>query len=135
MLLSLCACGGNGSSAGDDDEQAQLDQYSDRPKTVTLCYYEGGYGIDWLRAVAADYMENVNTEVYISFKASTDNEVTREKISAQTGTYDFYYIEVDMFNRTDVLEDLTGWLDTEVPGEAGVKVRDKIDQKWIDYYT
>ena len=134
MLLSLCACAGDGSSDGDDGEQAQLDQYSDRPNTVTLCYYEGGYGIDWLRAVAADYMENVNTEVYISFKASTDNEVTREKISAQTGTYDFYYIEVDMFNRTDVLEDLTGWLDTEVPGEAGVKVRDKIDQKWIDYY-
>ena len=71
MLLSLCACGGEGSSAAGDDEQAQLDKYSDRPKTVTLCYYEGGYGIDWLRAVAADYMENVNTEVYISISSQS----------------------------------------------------------------
>ena len=89
MLLSLCACGGGGGSEADDGGQAQDDKYADRPNTVTLCYYEGGYGIEWLRAVAEDYMENVNTEVYISFKASTDNEVTREKISAQTGTYDF----------------------------------------------
>lgn len=40
-----------------------------------------------------------------------------------------------MFQKSNVLEELTPWLDTEVPGEAGVKVRDKIDQKWIDYYT
>ena len=136
MLLGLCACGDT-SDEGDEanNADAYIDKYADRATTVTLCYYEGGYGIQWLRAVAADYMDNVNTDVYISFKSSTDNNVAREKIAAQTGTYDFYYIEVDMFNKTGVLEELTDWLDMDVPGEAGVKVRDKIDQQWIDYYT
>ena len=134
MLLTVTACG-NGRSSGDDAAEEYVNKYADRPRSVTLCYYEGGYGIEWLRAVATDYMDNVNTEVYISLKASTDNSLAREKIAAQTGTYDMYYIEVDMFNRSGVLEELTDLLDMEVPGEAGVKVRDKIDQKWIDYYT
>lgn len=82
MLLSLCACGGDtDGGTGDGGEDAYIDKYSSRPKTVTLCYYEGGYGIQWLRAVAADYMDNINTDVYISFKASTDNSVAREKIT------------------------------------------------------
>ena len=135
MLLGLCACGDTPSEGDGMGEEEYMDKYSGRPKTITLCYYEGGYGIQWLRAAAADYMDNINTDVYISFKSSTDNNVAREKISAQTGTYDLYYIEVDMFNKSGVLEELTDWLDMEVPGEAGVKVRDKIDQKWIDYYT
>ena len=136
MLMGLCACGGTtDEGSADSGADAYIDKYADRAKTVTLCYYEGGYGIQWLRAVAADYMDNINTDVYISFKSSTDNSVAREKISTQTGTYDFYYIEVDMFKKSGVLEELTDWLDAEVPGEAGVKVRDKIDQKWIDYYT
>ncbi len=135
MVFGLAAC--DTTPSGDDamGEEEYINKYASRPKTVTLCYYEGGYGVDWLRAVAADYMDNINTDVYISMKASTDNNVAREKISTQTGTYDLYYIEVDMFNKTGVLEELTGWLDMEVPGEAGVKVRDKINQQWLDYYT
>lgn len=136
MLLSLAACSGGTTGTGEGmGEEEYIDKYSSRPKTVTLCYYEGGYGVEWLRAVAADYMDNINTEVYISMKASTDNNVAREKISTQTGTYDLYYIEVDMFNKTGVLEELTGLLDMDIPGEAGVKVRDKISQQWLDYYT
>ncbi len=134
LVLSMAACGG-AQTADKQAEEDYINTYQDRPKTITLCYYEGGYGVEWLRAVASDYMDNINTDVYISMKASTDNNVAREKIAAQTGTYDLYYIEVDMFNKTGVLEDLTGWLDMEVPGETGVKVRDKIDQKWLDYYT
>ncbi len=133
MLLSLAACGTDDEEDG--GEAAYTDKYANRPKTITLCYYEGGYGVEWLRAVAADYMDNVNTDVYISMKASTDNNVAREKIAAQTGTYDLYYIEVDMFKKSGVLEELTGLMDMEVPGEAGVKVRDKIDKQWLDYYT
>ena len=135
MLLGMVGC--DGSTGGNEDvggEDAYSDKYADRSKTFTLCYYEGGYGVEWLRAVAADYMDNVNTDVYISMKASTDNNVAREKITSQTGTYDLYYIEVDMFNKAAVLEELTGLLDMEVPGETGVKVRDKIKQQWLDYY-
>jgi ABC-type glycerol-3-phosphate transport system substrate-binding protein len=134
MLLGMVACGGSTGGSDESGADEYVNKYSDRPKSVTLCYYEGGYGVEWLRAVTADYMDNINQDVYISMKASTDNSVAREKISSQTGTYDLYYIEVDMFNRTNVLEELTSLLDMEVPGETGVKVRDKIDQKWLDYY-
>ena len=134
MLLSMSACGGTTDGGEEMGADEYINKYSGRPKTVTLCYYEGGYGVEWLRAVTADYMDNINQDVYISMKASTDNAVAREKISSQTGTYDLYYIEVDMFGRTGVLEELTGLLDMEVPGETGVKVRDKIDQQWLDYY-
>lgn len=130
LILSLWGCGGTLDSSGEDS----IDM-SGRSKRFTLCYYEGGYGVDWLQAVINDYMTNVNTDVAITLKSSTDNESTREKIKAKTGTYDLYLLEVDMFNNQNVLEDLTGWLDMEVPGEPGVKVRDKIPQKWIDYYT
>lgn len=130
MVLSLAACSGKPSGT----EGSNAEKYKDRSKTFTLCYYEGGFGSDWLQAVVEDYMDNVNKDVYISLKSSTDNETARQKISSQTGTYDLYYIEVDMFNKSAVLEELSGLLDMEVPGESGVKVRDKIGEKWVDYY-
>lgn len=132
MLLSLAACGGSGAGNGDNAENEE--KYANRSKRFTLCYYEGGYGADWLRAVVTDYMDNVNQDVYISLKNSTDNAVAREKITTQTGTYDMYFIEVDMFQKASVLEELSGLLDMEVPGEAGVKVKDKIDPQWLSYY-
>lgn len=109
--------------------------YDNRSREFTICYYEGGYGVEWLHAVAKDYMDNVNKDVKINFKSSTDNGATRDKISGQVDEYDLYFIEVDMFDRSGVLEDLSGLMDMEVPGEAGVKVRDKIGQRWVDYYT
>lgn len=130
LALSLFGCGGTQTEQGDSSVDT-----SGRSKHFTLCYYEGGYGVDWLQAVVNDYMENINTDVAITLKSSTDNNSTREKIKTQMGTYDVYRLEVDMFNNQNVLEDLTGWLEMEVPGEPGVKVRDKIPQKWIDYYT
>ena len=133
MLLSLAACGG-GSGAGNGDNAENEEKYANRSKRFTLCYYAGGYGADWLRAVVTDYMDNVNQDVYISLKNSTDNAVAREKITTQTGTYDMYFIEVDMFQKAGVLEELSGLLDMEVPGEAGVKVKDKIEPQWLSYY-
>lgn len=131
MAFSLVGCGGNGTG----QESSNDDKYKDRSKQITLCYYEGGYGSDWLKAVVNDYMDNVNQDVYIKLKASTDNEGARTKISGQTGTYDLYYIEVDMFDQQDALVELTDLMDMDVPGEEGVKVKDKIGQNWVDYYT
>ena len=130
MVLSLAACSGKPSGT----EGNNAEKYKDRSRTFTLCYYEGGFGSDWLQAVVEDYMDNVNKDVYISLKSSTDNETARQKITSQTGTYDLYYIEVDMFDKSGVLEELSGLMDMEVPGESGVKVRDKIGEKWVNYY-
>lgn len=131
LILSLAGC--NGDAPGGAGSNA--DKYKDREKSFTLCYYEGGFGSDWLQAVVEDYMDNVNQDVYISLKASTDNNTAREKITSQTGTYDLYYIEVDMFDRGNVLQELSDLMEMEVPGEAGVKVKDKIGERWVDYYT
>lgn len=130
MVVSLAGCGDTTSGGVGKDEK-----YKDRERTFTLCYYEGGFGSDWLQAVVEDYMDNVNQDVYISLKASTDNNTAREKITSQTGTYDLYYIEVDMFEKGSVLQELSDLMDMEVPGEAGVKVKDKIGERWINYYT
>lgn len=131
MAFSLVGCGGSGSGSNSSND----DKYKDRSKQITLCYYEGGFGSDWLQAVVNDYMDNVNKDVYIKLKASTDNDGTRTKISGQTGTYDLYYIEVDMFDQQNALVELSDLMEMDVPGEEGVKVKDKIGQKWVDYYT
>ena len=132
MTLSLFGCGG-ASNDGKDAANGGVDM-SNRSKKFTLCYYEGGYGSEWLQAVVNDYMENVNKDVAITLKSSTDNDATRDKISAKTGTYDLYLIEVDMFKKQEALEDLTDLLEREVPGESGVKVKDKIPENWVNYY-
>lgn len=137
MLFSLAACGGDPDSGnnGGDDLDITSNEYANRPKKLTLCYYEGGFSSKWLKAVVKDYMDNVDQDVYIQLKSSTDNVNASEKIAAQLSNYDLYYIEVGMFEMSDVLVELSDFFDMEVPGEAGVKVRDKIDEKWIDYYT
>lgn len=130
LVFSLAGCGGSGEKGTVND-----DKYKNRSKQFTLCYYEGGFGSEWLQAVVQDYMDNVNQDVYIKLKASTDNDSARTKIAGLTGTYDLYYIEVDMFNKQNVLVELSDLMDMDVPGESGVKVKDKIGQKWVDYYT
>ena len=120
MVLSVIGC----ASRPQEGEEGNAENYGDRSKEITLCYYEGGYGSEWLAAVVDDYMTNVNTDLYIHLKSSTDNATAREKITGKTGTYDLYYIEVDMFDKQGALEEITDVLEMEVPGEAGVKVKD-----------
>lgn len=130
MALSLSACGGSS-----DGEGSLADQYSDRERSFTFCYYEGGYGSEWIEAVVKDYMDNFNEDVYISLKPSTDSPTERTKIESQTGTYDLYRIEVGMFDCADSLYDLTSFLDMAVPGEEGKTVKDKIPANQLQYYS
>lgn len=128
MCCFGCSFGGEGRNDGSGTK------YGKREKTITFSYYAGGYGTDWLEAVIDDYMLNVDTTVYIDLKRSTNNETARTNIKSGVGTYDLYQLEVDMFNCANCLADLTDLYDMEVYGEAGVKVRDKIDDRWVTYY-
>ncbi len=128
--FTVCGCGGTGNSGSSADKK-----FANRKKTVTFSYYEGGNGSDWLKALTEDYMTNCNKDVYISLKPSTDNETTREKIKSKIGTYDLYYIEVDMFEQQNSLTELNDLLDMEVPGENGVKVKDKIPSDHLEFYN
>ena len=129
-MATVCGCG---SKSGMSKEE--ISKFGNREKTFTLCYFEGGFGSDWLKAVTEDYMLHVNKDVYISLKPSTDNETAREKISSQTGNYDLYRIEVDMFHKSDALCELTDLWDMDVPGEAGKKVKDKISADRLEFYN
>lgn len=131
--LSMTACSDN----GNEDETGggvDLSQYADRERSFTFCYYQGGYGTDWMYAVLEDYMKNVNTEVYIDLKRSTNNDTARTNIKTGVGTYDLYRIEVDMFKCENCLTDLSDLYEMEVYGEEGVKVKDKFGDRWVEYY-
>ena len=110
------------------------DDYGERARSFTFSYYAGGYGADWIEDVCDDYMRNVNQEVFIELKRNTNNETARTNIQTGVGAYDLYRIEVDLFHMQNSLVDLTDLYDMDVYGEEGVKVKDKIDQRWVDYY-
>ena len=130
IAFIFCACGNTGSMSKDEKNK-----YGDRSKSFTFCYYEGGHGSDWLEALVEDYMLNINTDIYIQLKPSTDNETARTKIKSQTGTYDLYRIEVDMFDCGDYLAELSDLWEMDVPGEDGVKVKDKIPTDHLEFYN
>lgn len=134
VLLSLTMLMGcfAGCSLRDDPSGGEGD-YSDRPVKITFSYYKGGFGIEWLEAVTKDYMDNINTDVYIELKASSDNAIAKNNIVSDVGIADLYQIEYDMFNLANSLEDLSDVYEMNVYGEE-VKVRDKVPQVALDYY-
>ncbi len=133
-VFAAVACGNNpqGSSSSDDGNNAD---YAKRSKKITFSYYAGGYGSDWVKAVAKDYMDNVNEEVYVELKKSSDNSTAKSNIESNVGIADLYQIEADMFGLDGCLENLTSFYnDTTVYGE-NVKVKDKLPEYSIDYYN
>ena len=42
MLLTVTACGNGGSGGSGDAAEEYANKYANRPRTVTLSYYEGG---------------------------------------------------------------------------------------------
>ena len=133
IVLMVGACSDNSHNPSTDDEYGV--GYEDRSKKITFNYYAGGYGADWIKAVAKDYMDNVNTEVYIELKKSSDNSTAKSNIESNVGIADLYQIEADMFGLDGCLENLTSFYnDTTVYGE-NVKVKDKLPKYSIDYYN
>lgn len=110
-------------------------EYAKRDKKITFSYYAGGYGADWINAVAKDYMDNVNQDVYVDTKKSSDNATAKSNIESNVGIADLYQIEADMFGLDNCLEDLTDFYkNTTVYGEEA-KVEDKIPDYAVDYYN
>ena len=132
-LLCVCAMGCVG-TFDDGSGFKDFEKYESRPRSFTFSYYASGYGSDWVAAVAKDYMDNVNQNVYVNPKTSYDNNQARENIRQGIG-YDLYQLEVDMFRNSDYVADLSALYEKEVYGEPGVKVKDKIAPRWVDYYN
>lgn len=135
-VLGLASCKGIGGG--------KLDTHG-RAKGFTFCYYDSAFGSSWVDAVVKDYMENVNKDVWIEPKKQNDNVNTQTKIQSGVRTYDLYQIEVDMFNQSQYLEPLDSLMDIdlstitanfpEADRESNVKVRDKIGEDQVKFYT
>ena len=89
-VTCLAGCGGESSTTGGGGNT----DYSDRPVRFEFSYYAGGFGREWLEAVTKDYMDNVNTDVYITLRSSSSNPTARGYISAGVGASDLHQIEL-----------------------------------------
>lgn len=65
-VFAATACG-NGSSK-ESNNGGSDGGTTNRSVKITMSYYEGGNGSDWLKAVVNDYMTNVDTDVEVILK-------------------------------------------------------------------
>ncbi|MBE5750349.1 MAG: hypothetical protein E7346_05730 [Clostridiales bacterium] len=92
-------------------------EYSDRPTTVTFSYYYAGYGDEHYKAVAKDFMDNCNQDIYLKLVPYDDSTVMRSNIIAGTHEGDIIQLAVDMFRKQTILEEISDLYDVKVYGE------------------
>ena len=129
MIFTAASCTKPSDNSGD------MSDYARRKNKITFSYYAGGYGADWVNAVAKDYMDNVDTELYIEIKKSSDNTTAKSNIESNVGIADLYQIEADMFDLSDSLEDLTDFYENTLVYGENVKIKDKMPAYAINYYN
>ena len=99
--------------------------------SFTLNYFLGGYGRQYIEALAEDYEELTGVEVRL--KQSGSNDDAKNKIMSGTGD-DMYLANTNFFGLQAYLANLNDLYEMEVYGEEGVKVKDKIDPRMLEYY-
>ena len=127
MVLTLfTGCGGGNNDAGNGDTQAD----GEETKTITVAAFEGGYGADLWKEVAAAYTEETGVEVELIISKELENEIGP---SMQGGKYpDVIHLATgreagltEQFIKDNLIADITDVLSMTVPGETA-KVSDKI---------
>ena len=123
VLTMFTACGGgnNADASGDDAAAA---------KKITVAAFEGGYGADLWKEVAAAYTETTGVEVELIIDKELENVIGP---SMQGGQYpDVVHLATgreagltEQFIKDNLITDITDVLSMTVPGES-VKVSDKI---------
>ena len=131
-VFAVTACG-NGSSK-ESNNGGSDGGTTNRSVKITMSYYEGGNGSDWLKAVVNDYMTNVDTDVEVILKKSSSNETAKGNIVSEVGLSDIYQIETDMFGNGEYLEDLTSLYDAKAYGE-NKSLKDKLSASVLEYYN
>ncbi len=119
--VSAVACGGGGPKEGIEG-------------TITLNYFLGGFGEEWIRAVVDDYTKNVNPAADIKLKSNGSNADMLDKIKSGTGD-DMYIANENFFGQKANLLELDDVMEMEVYGEEGVKVKDKLSEDFLTYYN
>lgn len=110
------------------------EQYADRDIKLTMYYYNAGYGGEHYEAMAADYMENFDSEVYIDMVPKNDSPTMRTQITTNDCDADIVQLSVDMFGQTASIENLSDLYEMYPLGEEGqTKIKDK-NAELYEYY-
>ena len=120
MFVSVfSACGGG-------------DENTNRPKSISVMVFSGGYGSEWLEAVADDYMENIDTETYVDIKDTVLNAQEVTKVQQGLVSCDIYLLEGN-FTVDDPLVDLTDFIEEYPTGESEHTIREKMGELYNFY--
>ena len=111
-----------------------LSEYANRPQTVTVEVFDGGYGIEWITEVAKYYMDNVDAETYVDIKKTVLNEEETSKLEAGISTYDMYLLD-NMYNNRFYFEDLSDLMDEYPTGESDKTIREKMGDYLYGIYS
>lgn len=113
-------------------------EYANRKKKITMSYYLGGYGEDHMNAIAKDFMDNYDDEIYLEMKPYVDSANMRSLIQAGEDQGDIIQLSVDMFRNSAYLEELSELVNMTALDEDKV-IKDKDPENYAyyleDYYV
>lgn len=139
-ILSLVLClvistvlGVTGCTTTSSGNGGANSEYANRKKKVTMSYYLGGYGEEHMNAIAKDFMDNYDDEIYLEMKPYVDSANMRSLIQAGEDQGDIIQLSVDMFRNSAYLEELSEVLNMTALGEDKV-IKDK-DIENYQYYV
>lgn len=134
MVLSLAACGGGGSTGGDDagdggDAGAAEMGTSDDENTLTVAAWDPNFNIPALEAAAADYKENVNSDFVLDIKVQGGSQDVEQAITTAASSNKYE-------NLPDMVLFQDHWIQKYVADypDAWQNV-DDIDINWDDFYA
>lgn len=122
MAVSLMTGCGKSDDAGKDTEKGG---------EITIAALNGGYGEEGWKKVAAAFEEETGVKVNLTIKSNI-SEVIRPEIQAGNVPDVIYYSigQPDGFTeamiKDNAILEISDFTDWEIPGEAGVKVSDKL---------
>lgn len=125
VLIVIMAVEVVGCKAGKQGGTVDTSRYSDRDIKLTLNYFDGGYGRDWVYAVVEDYMENVNKDVYVEVVFSYDSANALTELQSGVAADDIYMIETGVYDMGAYLAELSDVWESKAYGEETL-IKDKV---------
>jgi len=124
VALGLVGCG----------KDSEMEQYAKRPNHVKVIYFAGGYGEEWMPAIAKYYMDNVDKETYVEIKHTVLPTEEGQKVITGLSDGDLVMVSYAMFRQSGYLHDLTSLYSEKIQGEEKT-LAEKTQQTQLDYYN
>ena len=141
MMVSLCACGASkGNSSGNTNPPS--------PDNLVIEVFGGGYGTEWLYAIAREFERNTGNKVSITVQMG-EQGISNMSTSFQSGVSetDIYFTKGSVFNgvysgKTRVngvnydcaYADLTDVYNAEIEG-SDMTYKEKMDASYEEFYN